>query len=197
MDALATTTPAESLTNFCATVISRHKEHWPPSEGTLAREFAEQFSPRLFLSAEQIIAFAKGMGIDASLKVLPDGIHGFNFSTTEQTIVNLSEEENVSGSREHTFFHELREIIEYRLGDQGFPTAQGLELEKRAELFAVEVRIASLMKDCGALFENAKAIEQTWKRWLAFAVLSVLVLGVGAGCFLLPHFEKQFPTKSK
>lgn len=198
METLATSAPVQALTDFCDAFLSRHNQHWPPAEGTLAREFAEQFSPRLFSSAGQIVEFARGLGIDASLKALPDGIQGFNGSTTEQTIIILSEQESVSGSREHTFFHELREILEYRFRDLGFPTAQGQELEKLAEQFALEVRMASLVKEFGPLFENAQGIEQTWKRWASFAGLLILTLGVGASCFLLPYFEKNLPAiKSK
>lgn len=196
MDTL-TIAPSQSLTDFCAAFISRHKEHWPPDEGTLAQEFTERFPLGPLSRPEQIIAYAKGLGIDASLKVLPDEMHGFNCSIEEQAIVFLSEQESFPGSREHTLFHELREIMEYRFSDQGLPTAQGQELEKRAEQFATQVRIFGLMKEFGPLFDNAKAIEQTWKRVLAFVGLLTLTLGVGATYFLLPYFEEQFPTKSK
>jgi|SRR5579875_3461839 len=198
MGAFATSIPAKSLDDFCAQFVSHHKESWPPAEGTLAREFAEQFQPKFLSPSEHIVEFASRLRIGVSFKALPDGMHGLNCSTEEETLVCLNDPEAFSGSREHTFFHELREIIEYRFRDLGFPTAQGLELERRAEQFATEVRIASLMKELGALFENAQAIEQTWKRWLAFAGVLVLALGMGAGCFLLPHFEENFPrSKSR
>lgn len=164
----------------------------------LAREFAEQFQPKFLSPSEWIVEFANRLEIRVLFEALPDEMHGLNCSTKEETLVCLNEPEAFSGSREHTFFHELREIIEYRLRDQGFPTAQGLELERRAEQFATEVRVASLMRELGPLFENAQAIEQTWKRWLAFAGVLILALGMGAGCFLLPHFEENFPrSKSR
>lgn len=125
MDALATATPAQSLTHFCAAFISRHKEHWPLDEGTLAHEFAEQFPLRTLSRSEHIIAFAKDLGIDASLLALPEEMHGFNCSTEERTIVLLSEQEGFPGSHEHTLFHELREVMEYRFRDQGFRQHKG------------------------------------------------------------------------
>lgn len=192
MDTLATITPAQPLTDFCTAFLSRHKEHWPPDEGTLAHEFAEQFPLRQFSSPEKIMVFAKGLGIDASLKALPDAMHGFNCSLEEQTIILLSEQEAFPGSREHTLFHELREVMEYRFHNLGYPTAEGPELEKRAEQFATAVRLFGMMKDLGPFFESAKALEQTWKRWLAIAGLLILALGVGAGYALLPYFEENF-----
>lgn len=192
MDTLAAITPAQRLADFCTEFLSRHKEKWP-GEGTLAREFAERFPIGQLSNTEQIVAFAKELGVDASLDALPERIYGFNCSNGERTLVVLSEQEAFPGSREHTFFHELREIIEYRFREQGQPTASGAELEKRAELFATEVRLAQMMKMLGPLFADANAIEQTWKRWAAIAGIIALILGAGAACFLLPYFEEQFP----
>lgn len=193
MDALATITPTQPLAEFCTELLSRHKEHWPPEEDAIAQEFVEHFPAiRQFSDGEQIIAFAKGLGIDASLCDLPDVLHGFNCSMEGQAVVVLSEQESFPGSREHTFFHELREIMEYRFRELGHPTAKRPELEKRADQFATEVRLARMMKVFGPLFDDARTIERTWKRWLAFAGISALVLGAGAACFLLPFFEEQF-----
>ena len=192
MDTLATITPAQPLADFCTEFLSRHKEQWP-GEGALAREFTERFPIGPLSNTQQIVAFAKELGIDASLCALPDVLHGVNCSTGEQTLIVLSEQESFPGSREHTLFHELREIMECRFREHGYPTANGAELEKRAESFATEVRLSRMMKVLGPLFDDARAIEQTWKRWLAFAGIIVLILGAGAGCFLLPYFEEQFP----
>lgn len=198
MDTLATITPAPPLADFCAGFLSRHKEQWPPDESALAHEFIEQFPIGSLSRAEQMIAFAKDLGIDASLAALPNEMHGFNCATEKQTIVTLREDEGFPGSREHTFFHELREIMEYRFRDQGFSTAEGLELEKRAEQFAIAVRMLGLMKGLGPLIDGAKTIQQTWKRWLTVAGIVSLIVGAGAVCFLLPYFEQQFPrTKLK
>lgn len=198
MDTLATITSPQPLVNFCTELLSCHKEHWPPDENTLAHKFIERFPIRQLSNAEQIIAFARELGIDASLGTLPDRVYGFNCSTGEQTLILLSEQEAFPGSREHTFFDELREIMEYCFHEQGHPIAKGAELEKRAERFATEVRLSRMMKVLGPLFDNANAIEQTWKRWLVFAGIIALILGAGAACFLLPYFEEQFPrTKSE
>lgn len=193
MDTLATITPALPLANFCTAFLSRHKEHWPSDEGTLAHEFAEQFPIRQLSNPEKILAFAQSLGIDASLAALPDGMHGFNCSMEGQSLVFLNEQEDFPGSREHTLFHELREVMEWHFREQGYPTAQGQELEKRAEQFATDVRLEHMMEKLGPLFDSATAVEQTWKRWLAFAVLIILVLGAGACCALLPYIEDNFP----
>ena len=194
-DALATITPALPLADFCTAFLSRHKEHWPPDEGTLAREFTERFPIGQLFNTEQIVLFAKELGIDASLAALPDGMHGFNCSMEGQSVVLLNEQEGVSGSREHTLFHEMREVMECHFRNQAYPTAQGQELERRAEQFAIAVRMFGMMKVLGPLFEDANALQQTWKRWLAFAFLLVLYLGVGIGYALLPYFEEHLPTK--
>lgn len=198
MDAIVTSRDTKPLEDFCAGILLRHKENWPPSESALAHQFAEQLSPEMLSRPEQIAAFAKGLGIETSFTTLPDGMHGFNCSMEEQSIVLLNEQEGFPGSREHTFFHELREIMEYRFREQSFPTtSQRQELEKRAEQFAIAVRMFILTKEFAPLFDDAKAIEQTWKRVLTFVGLSILTLGAGVGYSLLPYFEKQFPIKSK
>lgn len=192
-DALATITPAQPLANFCTAFLSRLKEHWPPDESTLAHEFAEQFPIRQLSNPESILVFSKNLGIDASLGALPDVMHGFNCSLGEQSIILLREQETFPGSREHTLFHELREIMERHFRAQGYPTAQGQALEKRAEEFAIAVRMFGMMKVFSPLFEDAKAVEQSWKRWLALAGLIILALGAGACCALLPYLEENFP----
>lgn len=178
--------------------MANHSGNWPPAENTLAQEFAEQFSLKLLSSPERLIEFAKGLGIDASLGALPDEIRGLNCSMGERTVIVLSEQESFPGSREHTFFHELREIMEYQFRGAGCPTARGTELERRAEQFAGLVRMAICTREFGPLFEKAQAVERTWARVLAFAGLLILALGVGLGCALLPHFEENFPmSKSR
>jgi hypothetical protein len=193
MDALATTTETKSIADFCIGVVLRHKENWPPSENALAEEFVESFLPGLLHSPKRITEFAGRLGIETSLTVLPDGIHGLNCSTEEETVILLSEHEVFPGSREHTFFHELREIMEYQFHDQGWATMQGSNSEKRAEQFATSVRTALLTKDFGHMVERAQAVKETWKRWLAFAGVAALFLGAGLGYALLPYFEENFP----
>ncbi|HKF52285.1 MAG TPA: hypothetical protein VKB26_08225 [Candidatus Acidoferrales bacterium] len=193
MDALATTTETKNIADFCADVVLRHRENWPPSEDALAQEFVEKFLPELPSSPKRITEIADRLGIKTSLRVLPDGMHGFNCSTEEETVILLSEQEAFPGSREHTFFHELREIMEYDFRDQGWATMRGSDAEKRAEQFATWMRMTLFAKDFGHLIEQAQGVKETWKRWLAFAGVVVLFLGVGLGYALLPYFEENFP----
>jgi len=195
MDALVTEKPIDSLEQFCASVISRHRENWPPPETTLAHEFIEAFSPRSLTNTERILGFAKSLGIEASLSCLPEGMHGFNCSNEERTMILLSTEEAIPGSREHTFFHELREILEYRFRDQGCPIATGAALEKRAEQFATYVRMTTHGQEITQLFSGAAEIEQAWKRWLAFAGILAFTVGAGLCCALLPYCEENLRRK--
>src|SRR5215469_13252007 len=105
MDALATTVPTNVLDDFCAALLSRYKENWPPAETSLAKDFAERFAPELFPNTEQMIQFASRLGISVSFKPLPDDLHGCNCSCDGQTIVFLSEQPVFTGSHEHTLFH--------------------------------------------------------------------------------------------
>lgn len=193
-DALATITPALPLADFCTAFLSRHKEHWPPDEGTLAREFVRQFQPGLLSRREDVILFADRLGIKVSLNALPD-LHGMNFSTEKATLILLNEPEAVPGSREHTFFHELREVMEFCFRDQGVPTVEGRELERHAEQFAMFARMESYTQAIGQLTDGAKEIQQVWKRWLAFGGLFLLFVGAGLSCALLPHLEKDLRSK--
>lgn len=186
-----TNSHGNSLSEFCREVMSRHADKWPPSESVLADEFVERYSAELLITLERIAQFSETLGIETIEASLPERISGFNFSLEEKKLVVLQAKESFPGSREHTFFHELREILEYTFSDLGFHTVEASELEEHAEEFATYVRIAGTMKFWCMFFKDAENIQVRWKRWLAYGGIIGVSMICGLGCALFPYIEDQ------
>lgn len=185
----------KSLAAFCEEILSRHKSTWPPSEHVLAQGFMTQYSPKSLLGSSQVIEFSRRLGISASLAALPEGMHGLNCSMAGEAIILLKEKEEFPGSREHTFFHELREIMEYHFRDLGSPTLESTVLERHAEEFAVHVRMAQSFEMAKFFAESVEDIEARWKRVLGYVGIAAFMLVWCFGCALLPHLEDRFSRR--
>lgn len=197
MEITETSAETKPLLAFCEQVISRHKQNWPPSEEVLAKEFVEQFQATSWFGSEKIAQLSSRLGIVASLAALPEGMHGLNCSTETETRILLKEEEGFPGSREHTFFHELREILEYSFRDLGWPTVDASKLEQHAERFAVTVRLVQSSEMAKYFVESVDEVEATWKRVLVCVVVIVFMVSWGLGCALLPYLEDKLPPNKQ
>jgi len=179
----------EPLVLFCTEFLSRHRNNWPPSEDTLAREFLSAFPVSPFLTRAEVEALCSGLRIEVSFRPLPSDFTGYNCKYGEKKEIVLGEKEAVLGVITHSCFHEIREIIEGVFNDLGHSIALGNELEERAEQFAVAVRMNSANQTFEFLLAEIDNISSTWRRWGSLILVSILYLGHGAGCILLPHFE--------
>ncbi len=181
----------KTITDFCKEVVFRHKDSWPPSESALAHEFVEQYRFELFSDLERIAQFSETLGIQTSVASLPDRIYGLNCSVDGKNRILLSESEVLPGAREHTFLHELREILEYIFRDLGFPTVEAPILEEHADEFACQVRIVESFRLLEFFVDSAHKMEARWKRWLSYAGIMVLALAFSIHCLFLPHLENR------
>ena len=183
------------LLSYCKEVLSRHRDRWPPSEEALAEQFLSCFSTPPFPSREKLKQFGLTLGIEVSFLSLPPELAGHNNAYGEKKGIAIGEKENFPGVIEHSFFHELREIIEGVFIDLGFPTESGKQLEERAEHFAELIRLNSMNKELASSFDQIRGIESHWRRWGAVLLVVVLAVGYGAGCIFLPYLEESMAQK--
>jgi len=108
----------------------------------------------------------------------------------------LSEIENPLGLTTHTFYHEIRELIERVFIDLGHPTIPPGEREKMAEEFAMIVRMNSAFKESESLLGSALEIQSDWLRWGSVALISGFVLFQAFMHVLLPKYEASLLQKS-
>ena len=99
------------------------------------------------------------------------------------------------GSREHTLFHELRELVEYEFRDMGYPLATGFsDLESRAESFAGFVRAFGAIKNWQPLLEGIGDIKSGWGKIGIFLLAVALVVVCSVGYLALPHWGDRLPS---
>ncbi len=183
------------LLAFCEAVLSRHESSWPPSEETLAEEFCSHFPVSPFPKPEGLKQLGLTLGIEVSFRVLSPELPGYNCSYEEKVEIVISEKEMFPGGITHTYFHEMREIIERVFIDLGHPTESGKQMEERAEEFATAIRMNSAHKILADLSEGIAKIQSNWRRLGAIFLISIFVLAYGVGCVLLPYFEDRMPRR--
>ena len=186
---------SDLLLYYCKGVLSFHRDRWPPREDALAEQFLSSFPIPPFPTQEDLVQFGLTLGIEVSFRLLPPELAGHNGAYGNKKEITIGEKEIFPGVIAHSFFHELREIIEGVFIDLGFPTESGKQLETRAEHFAQIIRINSATKSLATSFEQIRDIESKWRRWGAILLVLVLAVGYGAGCALLPYFEDKMAQR--
>jgi hypothetical protein len=188
--------PSDPLLSFCKDFLSSNRESWPLSESALAWAFVSQFPVSSFLLRSGVEEVCLRLGVDVSFRELPPDLAGFNSGYGGNREIVLSEIENPLGITTHTFFHEIRELIERIFIDLGHPTIPPGELEKMAEEFAITVRMNSAFKESESSLENALEIQSDWLRWGSVALISGFVLFQVFLHILLPKYEASLLQKS-
>jgi len=160
-----------ALVAFCKQISAKQASEWPPSEETLAREFVEYFNlePMVFLGELQRLC--ESSGIVLRIAPLPTSLRGFNHRYQNKREILISGTQVLT--REHTALHELRELLEYEFCDLNKPICTNETREKRAEQFAISVRISAFEKEVPKLVDQIATIESKWPRRAAYALLFV------------------------
>lgn len=193
MDSAVTIQPPLTLRGFCEGFIAKHSSGWPPHEATLADEFVAFLQLDSLLSVRDPKELCKRLGINVTVRGLPEGLRGHNHAyqgRQEIVLGAVSGQAEAFGVQEHTLFHELRELVEYEFRKLGRPTTTAAsDLEARAELFASTVRSMAAMNFLKPAFEDW----DTKSRW---GKLGLVLLGCGLvitsfAYFLLPHWEDR------
>jgi hypothetical protein len=172
---------SRALPEFCAAVVNRHDSAWPPTEDQFARDFLAHFGIARLAHYEGIIKWCGEVGVQFSTAELPHDMRGFNYWHEDTFSITMPINGGCFISREHTLFHELRELLEHSFRHLERPTASGNALESRAEQFAACVRIAICLEASKDFFEMARGVRDPLTRLLAYglagAATGVLVLG--------------------
>jgi hypothetical protein len=184
----------KTLRNFCHSFREKHSAKWPPDEHELAMEFVQYFGLPPLPRMDDFKGLATHLAIEVSEAPLPDGLRGYNNRYEGRDLIVLEKLEGPAqhiGISEHTFLHELRELIEYEFCREGHPTAKGQELEERAESFAKSVRILAPLPFLSDWAGDIVQGSSPW-RYLGVGLLIGFGLFHALTCFLLPHHEDYF-----
>jgi hypothetical protein len=182
--------PADRIADFCRTVIERHSEHWPITEPVLADEFLAFFGLNSFLIFEGMVEFCQSrLRIPVSLTPLPGEFRGFNDSYGTSRKILIAAKQDFPGAKLHTLLHELREVIEHGFQKLGCASAQGDELEDRAEAFASSVQISAAINKIPEFLDTASEIEKKWKRLGAYVLVFAGAILYCFACASLPRIE--------
>ena len=194
-----TVEPHAPLSGFCQAIIAKYASKWPPGEHLIAEEFVSHFEVPVFLGFEYLIQFAARLGIRLLEEKLPSPLRGHNhhYEGTREIRVNIPENPmaDTFGIREHTFFHELREQLEYEFRQLGKPIATPADLEERAEEFAGHVRARAVMQGLTPAFEKVSEIKSGFWRGAAFVGAFALLTALGLACIILPKIEDRLPKR--
>ena len=182
---------SRTLDGFCAEVRTRYAATWPPPETVLVQEFFAHFGAAHMGSFETLARFCSGIGIDVSTAALPDDMRGCNYRHAGRRAIVVAHGPAFILSREHTVFHELRELLEYVFQELGHPTIPATALEARAEAFAMHARMTAVVETAEYLFDRAHLLRSPWTRLCALGLVGVGAVAALMGCALLPQLEDQ------
>lgn len=197
MDPGVTIQPPLTLRGYCEAFVSKHSDTWPPSEYALANEFVSFFEIHPFLKLEDLQKRCETLGVSVSVRELPEGLRGHNCAYQENQEIVIGSVEGPAaamGIREHTLFHELRELIEYEFRKMGRPIATAPNLESRAETFAGAARALGYLNAWKPMIEGIADIKSGWARFGAFLLVSLLLMVVSFSCLSLPRWEDRLPS---
>jgi hypothetical protein len=156
---------------FCSDFATRNKETWPPDEELLAKQFLSHFQLPPFLHGANLGEICEKLDIQFVKEKLPNDLLGSNFRFAGKRRIAINDRPERVGMKEHTFFHEMRELLEYDFREIGFPTTEknGEELESRADEFAL-----CLM--CGQEETWEKLTKSTFQMRSTWSMIGTIVL---------------------
>jgi hypothetical protein len=129
----------DKIRTFCNEFASRNRQNWPPDEEMLANAFISYFELPPFVPGVSLEKMCARLEIQFVKEKLPDDLFGSNFHFAGKRRIAVNNRPEGVGMKEHTAFHEIRELLEYEFHEIGLPTAKknSEELEYRADEFAL------------------------------------------------------------
>ena len=192
MKLLTDGTENDPLLGFCLAVLSRHAEHWPPTEEVLAKEFVSWLGIKSFLTRDAMRELCLSKGTNLSFVPLPLNLRGFNCSFKDKKEIVIAEHENVPFADLHTLLHEFREMLECVFVEVGCATLTPEDSwEETSEKFAMLARIETGVREMPGYLEMVGHIETNWPRYFGYAFVVVLFLAHMFSCVFLPQFEEM------
>lgn len=198
MDPEITIQPPLTLRGFCEAVFTRHSGKWPPDEYAIVEEFVSFFRIERELKFKDLEQLCRDLGVGVSVQNLPKELRGHNhrYQGKREIIVGAVTGTAFPGVREHTLFHELRELIEYEFREIGYPVANGFsDLESRADRFAGAVRAFGAFKGFQPLFEGIGEIKSHWGTVAMILLAGVVLILYSFPALMLPYWEDRLPSK--
>jgi len=171
----------DRIRTFCYEFASRNSESWPPDEESLANAFISYFELPPFVSGANLEKICTKLEIQFVKEKLPDDLLGSNFHFAGKRRIAVNDRPERFGMKEHTAFHEIRELLEYEFHEIGFPTAEkdSEELESRADQFALFV-MCGREETWDHLTNSAFEVRATWLKFgsifLIFAARFIFLL---------------------
>jgi len=179
------------LTVFCQALCEKHARQWPPSEDALALEFVEFFNLEPFIFFAKLQDLCKDLGIALTVAALPDCLRGVNYRFKDKREILVSSTQSIAGLQEHTALHELREHVEYEFKKMKMPVCKPDDREKRAEDFAVAVRVAAFGSKIPAILDKVSTIESKWPRRASYVGIGLLSVAYVLAVTLTPRLEEM------
>lgn len=186
---------SRALAEFCAAVVNRHDSAWPPTEDQLARDFLAHFGTARLAHYDGLVKWCGEVGINFSTAELPHDVRGFNYWHENTHSIIMPINGGCFISREHTLFHELRELLEHNFRHLGRPTAVGDALESRAEQFAACARTAMFLEWSKDFFQLADDVKNPFGRVCAYGLVGALTVAAVVGCAGIRQLEAQFEAQ--
>jgi hypothetical protein len=188
---------SRALSEFCAAVVNRHAPAWPPTENQLAHEFLAYFGIARLGFYDGLVTWCGEVGVVVSMAELPHDVSGVNFWHEKNMSIVMPVNGGCLISREHTLFHELRELLEWEFEHLGQPLGDPDTLESRAEEFAATMRIALVLESSKDIFRIAGSVRDPLARFCANGLAGLVVAGAVLGCAYVRHLEAGFDRTAK
>lgn len=183
-----------ALPEFCAAIVNRHASAWPPTENQLAQEFLAHFGIARLGFYDGLVKWCGEVGVDVSTRELPHDLRGANFWHEKNMSIVMPVNGGCLISREHTLFHELRELLEWEFDHLGHSCDLDT-LESRADQFAACVRMAMFVESSKDFFKLASDVQNPIGRACAYGLVGVLTVAVVVGCARVRQLEAQFEAR--
>lgn len=184
--------PSHVLPKFCAAVVNRHASAWPPTEDQFAREFLAHFGIAQRGSYDGLVKWCGEVGVDVSTKDLPPDLRGANFWHEKNMSIVMPVDGGCFISREHTLFHEVRELLEWEFEHLGHSSGDPDTLESRAEQFAACVRVAMFIESSKDFFRLATDVRNPFGRVCAYGLVVAVTAASVVGCAGIRQLEARF-----
>jgi hypothetical protein len=182
---------SRALADFCAGIVNRHALAWPPTEERLAQEFLAHFGSAHFRTYEGMINWCENAGISFLTTAMPHDLRGLNCSHENGQLIVMPISGGSVISREHTFLHELREVIERVFENLKYPLADANAIESRADQFAVNTRIALLLESSNDFFALAGQVRDPLGRFCANGLAALAIAAGVLACASIHQLEAR------
>lgn len=186
-----------ALPEFCAAVVKKHADAWPPTEHQLAQDFLEHFGIARLGFYDGLVKWCGEVGIDVSMRdSLPHDLRGANFWHEASMSIVMPVNGGCFISREHTLLHELRELLEWEFERLASSSGDPNTREPRAEQFAACVRIAVVVESSKDFFKVASDVQNPLGRACVYGLVGLVTVASVVGCAGIRQLEAHFDAPS-